>query len=86
MICLTVILIFILNIAVCISVRECISEQVCLNGVCQPTCKSNTSCPDFLFCQNGICLQEVRCSSHADCDESEQCILNNLGQVSNLFI
>lgn len=64
----------------CASQRDCISDQLCIDGYCQPTCKSNSSCPDFQFCQDSICRQEVRCRAHNDCDQTEKCLSNSLGQ------
>lgn len=67
---------------VCTSTRECISEQICINGVCHPTCQNNNTCPDLQYCENGICAQEIRCHSNNDCDFSKQCTENSFGQVS----
>lgn len=54
---------------------------MCIRGVCQPTCRSNSSCPDFQFCQNNICTQELRCKSDEECSINEKCIQNALGQA-----
>lgn len=67
--------------AICLTTRECVSEQVCISSLCQPTCKSNQTCPELQYCHNGICLQEVRCRVHDDCERSELCQENSVGQV-----
>ncbi|CAG2055426.1 unnamed protein product, partial [Timema podura] len=67
--------------SVCTSSRECIGDQLCIQGVCQPTCKSNESCPQFQFCQNSICVQEVKCRSDDDCDSTDKCRENAVGQA-----
>lgn len=67
--------------AVCSTSRECVSEQVCISGLCQPTCKHNQTCPDLQYCLHGICVQEVRCRAHHDCDASQLCRENTRGQV-----
>lgn len=66
--------------ALCTTTRECIGDQLCIQGVCQPTCKSNTSCPNFQFCLNNICTQELKCLSDNDCNYNEKCIQNTNGQ------
>lgn len=70
--------------AECSSSRECISDQLCIQGVCQPTCRSNDSCPAFQFCQNSICVQEVRCRTDYDCSDTEKCRENAVGQAECL--
>lgn len=70
--------------AECTSARECISDQLCIQGVCQPTCKSNDSCPAFQFCQNSICVQKVRCRMDYDCGDTEKCRENDVGQAECL--
>jgi len=70
--------------AECSSSRECISDQLCIQGVCQPTCRSNDSCPAFQFCQNSICVQEVRCRTDYDCSDIEKCRENAVGQAECL--
>lgn len=67
--------------AVCTSSRECIGDQLCIQGRCQPTCKTNTSCPEYQFCQNNICVQELKCYSDDDCNSNEKCLQNTLGQT-----
>ncbi|KAJ8890120.1 hypothetical protein PR048_009627 [Dryococelus australis] len=67
--------------ALCSSSRDCIGDQLCIQGVCQPTCKSNDSCPQFQYCQNSICVQEVKCRSDGDCGDSEKCLENSVGQA-----
>lgn len=65
----------------CGSTRDCIGDQLCINGLCQPTCKSNSSCPEYQYCHNNICVQELRCTSNDDCLEDERCVKNNIGQA-----
>lgn len=66
--------------SLCSSSRDCITDQLCIQGYCQPTCKSNSSCPDYQFCQDNICQQEVRCRANNDCDSTEKCLSNAIGQ------
>lgn len=54
---------------------------MCIQGVCQPTCKTNSSCPDFQYCQNNICIQEYKCISDDECQYNEKCTKNSLGQA-----
>ncbi|XP_026670602.1 neurogenic locus notch homolog protein 2-like, partial [Ceratina calcarata] len=65
----------------CGSTRDCIGDQLCINGLCQPTCKSNSSCPEYQYCHNNICVQELRCLSDDDCSYDERCVKNNIGQA-----
>lgn len=66
--------------SICSNARECIEDQLCIQGICQPTCKSNSTCPQYQFCQNSICVQEQRCRINTDCDITEKCLANSLGQ------
>ena len=70
----------------CTSTRDCIGDQLCIKGLCQPTCKGNSSCPEYQFCLNNICVQELRCLSDYDCDDDERCVKNDVGQVSINYI
>lgn len=65
----------------CTSSRECITDQLCIQGRCQPTCKSNSSCPEFQFCNNNICVQELKCYGDDECNPDEKCLRNAVGQT-----
>ena len=54
---------------------------MCIQGSCQLSCKSNSSCPSRQFCNNNICIQELECSIDADCSYTQKCLTNNLGQT-----
>lgn len=48
--------------------------------MCQPTCNSNTTCPDFQYCLNNICTKEVRCQTDNDCGPNENCVQDSYGR------
>lgn len=61
--------------------RDCVGNELCIGNICQPTCHGNTSCPEFQYCQNNICVQELRCFTNNDCDNAQICKTNTIGQV-----
>ncbi|XP_071552987.1 uncharacterized protein [Panulirus ornatus] len=65
----------------CTSNRGCLAGQVCIDGSCVPTCRASTDCPDLQVCQNNICVPEVRCRQNTDCETSEECRTNTVGQA-----
>lgn len=77
---------FIFNIIIfyiveCNLSRDCVGNELCIGNICQPTCHGNTSCPEFQYCQNNICVQELRCFTNNDCDNAQICKTNTIGQV-----
>lgn len=63
----------------CQNSRDCFDDQICIQGTCRLTCSSNDTCPESLFCANRICLKDVKCISHNDCAEDEQCDIGSNG-------
>lgn len=61
--------------------RDCVGNELCIGNICQPTCHGNTSCPEFQYCQNNICVQELRCFTNDNCESTEICKTNTIGQV-----
>lgn len=64
---------------ICKNSRECISDQLCIDGTCRLTCYSNSSCPEFQSCLNRICTKESLCTTNEDCNDDEQCLLGDIG-------
>lgn len=71
----------IIFIGECNLARDCVGNELCIGGICQPTCHGNTSCPEFQYCQNNICTQELRCFTNNDCESTQICKTNTIGQV-----
>lgn len=70
----------------CNLARDCVGNELCIGGICQPTCHGNTSCPEFQYCQNNICIQELRCLDNNNCENTQICKTNTIGQVPVLKI
>lgn len=63
----------------CKNSRDCLSDQVCIQGTCRITCDYNSTCPDFQFCLNNICSKEMHCISDNDCSDKEKCTIGRSG-------
>jgi len=63
----------------CSTVEPCANEwETCLGGACVNTgykCVGDDDCPDELGqCENGICIEDLRCSRSSDCVGDEVCV------------
>lgn len=63
----------------CKNSRDCLNDQLCIQGTCRITCNSNNTCPDFQFCLNRICSKDIQCVSNDDCADGEQCTIGRNG-------
>ncbi len=61
-------------LARCSSLRECLENQACVNGVCVAKCRGVEDCPAKSACKGGICVEDEQCSRHRDCGSKEACI------------
>lgn len=65
----------------CNLARDCVGNELCIGGICQPTCHGNVTCPEYQYCLNNICVQELRCFTNNDCEDTHVCKTNTIGQV-----
>ena len=67
---------YLLSVARCSSIRECLDTQVCASGKCVPRCTKNTDCPGapgLSQCRGGVCVAQDQCRRDFDCGQNQVC-------------